>query len=164
MKALIGKLLPYGLGAAALVVAVLWFADHERGVEREKIAAQNYQQLADAKKKAEAETARLQGVADAADKVAKAAQADYALYVAAHPVGHVWVCPPAPSDQHGALGVPETHAGNANPGTGPQAGTPVPAGSQAQATDIGPELDTIVSGFAQLAIELSRWQHQPVAQ
>ena len=160
----LAKVLPYLLGAVALLVGVLWFADHERGVERDKIQAQNYKQLAVAKAKADAETARLQGVADAADKVARAAQADFDKYRTDHPVGHVWVCQQPAGNQHGASDKPEANTGNAGPGTGPQAGTGVSAGSASAPTDIGPELDLIVQGFAKLAVELSRWQHQPVAE
>jgi Tfp pilus assembly major pilin PilA len=152
------------LSLIVLVIGVLWFADHERGVEREKIAAQNYQQLVVAKAKADAETARLQGVADAADKVAKSAQADFDKYRTNHPVGHVWVCQQTPSGQHGASGISEAHGGNAGTGTGPETSPAVPAGSTVAATDVGPELDTIMQGFAELAIQLSRWQHQPVAE
>jgi len=164
MNPLFAKILPYLVGAAAIVVGILWFADHERGVEREKIAAQNYQVLADAKAKANKETIRLQGVANAADKDAKTAKTDFDAYRAAHPVGHVWVCKPASSSQHSPSDKPQADTGNAGPGTGPQIGSDVLAGSPSTATDVGPELDTILQGFARLAIELQRWQHQPIAQ
>lgn len=164
MNPLLLKLLPYAAGALAVTLAVLWFGDHERGVERERIAAGHYLQLAEAKMAADRETKRLQGVANAAEQTANDLQADYVAYRAANPVGHVWVCKPAPSGEHGAQPQSPADSAHGGAGPGPEAGGGVPGGSEAQAIDIGPELDTIVSGFAALAVQVSRWQHQPVAQ
>lgn len=164
MNPLVLKFLPYGLGIGLIALAVLWFGDHERAVERAKIAAQNYQQLAEAKVKADQETQRLQGIADEATKRAEDSKKSFDEYMAAHPIGHVFVCPPAPSSQHGPPADSASDGGDAGAGAGPEAGGAVPGGSPSAPIDIGPELDTIVSGFASLAIELAHWQQRPIAQ
>ena len=92
--------------------------------------------------------------ADAAQKQSQGAQARFNDYLGSHPIEPIRVCVTRPISVH----VPAVVAGAESTGPGPAPGAEVPVGSSEPGPDIGPELGTIVQGFARLAITVAEFQ------
>lgn len=166
MGALIAKFIaPYEVyiwaaAAVALLGLGLWAVHHEREIGRQQVIAADAAARVDEDKKIAVQQAALQAAADKAESDRVATQAVFDSYMREHPTGHVFVC--HPGDQQPKSPVLAGQSGGAqSAGTGSGAGLQVPDGSGSQATDIGPELDTIVQGFGRLAILYKDLQSQP---
>lgn len=147
--------------AVVLVIGFGVFVHHERVIGEQKIIAADAKAEAKWKDKLAKIQATLQAKADKAEKDRDATQKTLDDYMFAHPVGSVWVCGPPVNSGRGLPKVTRPDPGHADSQPGPSPGGEVPGGSQVAATDIGPELDTIVRSFGTMAGLYQEYQRQP---
>ena len=148
------KLWLYAGAAGVVLAAFLWFAAHERAVGRQhELDAVNKATRA-AQLAAQKETDEWKAKAAAAAQESADARKRYDDFVAAQPLGPVWLCKRS-APANGVPAAPGAVAGIEGTGAGPDPGAAVPAG-----VDVGPDLEAIVLGFAALAIQVSEFQHR----
>ncbi|HEY5212260.1 MAG TPA: hypothetical protein VIJ38_04480 [Acidobacteriaceae bacterium] len=134
---------------AVLVIGGITFTVHERHIGEQKIEAADARAKSALDAEVKTQTATLQAAADKAAGDRDATQKSFDAYVAAHPVGAVFVCH---NPNNGGSRLPAASrpgSSGARAGAGPAAVSEVPAGSPA--VDISSALSTIVRAAGRLA-------------
>lgn len=151
------------LYAAAIALGIglfIWWSAHERGVQAEKDRMASIKAVAQHQIQVDHEQTALNNQAAAAKADREKLESDYAEYRRTHPLPPVWV------HHDGGSGQDPRQVATARPGdlatsAGPDSGGSVCAGSPGPATDISPELDTVVQSFGRLASLYRELQEQP---
>jgi hypothetical protein len=125
-----------------LVVFCMWEVHHQRQIGAAQVIAADAAARADEHAKVVKEEARLQAVADAAERERDATVKQLQDYATAHPVGSVRLCG---RPGHKPAGVPPTggtQPGTAGTGTGPAAVPEVLAGDTGP--DVGRDVESLL--------------------
>jgi Tfp pilus assembly protein PilV len=151
----------WAAGLLAILCLGLVAVHHERTIGKQDIIAAYAAARADEHKKIVAEEAAMQAAANQAAEERDAAQNALNSYMAAHPLGHVWVCHP----NNQSTGVPESPSiisGASIVGARSAVVPPVSDGSASSPSDIGAELGTIVQAAAAVSGNFAELQKRTV--